>query len=237
MYHFDYAFFAHEIWIAITYLPLTLLLASVPLVFGMIFGSVLAIFRIHRVPVLGWISRGYVVLVRGMPMVLVMLILYFAFVYGFDTVAETMGWSLRSGNIPSLVLALIVLCFLSIAFISESIRTALQSVPPGQVEAAQSIGLTTPTIYRRVIIPQALPVAIPLLGNTFISQTKGTALVYMLGVTDLLTGVKIEANATYRYLEAYIACALIYWALCVGIEQGIRLLNKMVRSYVKEVAL
>jgi ABC-type amino acid transport system permease subunit len=235
MYHLDYAFLLHEIWIALTYLPLTLLLAAVPVGFGLIFGALLAIFRIHRVPVLGPLARGYVVLVRGMPMVLVMLILYFSFVYGFDALAETLGWSLRSGKIPDLVFALVVLSFLAVAFISESIRTALQSVPPGQIEAAQSIGMTTPTVYRRVIIPQALPVAIPILGNTLIGQAKGTALVYMIGVTDLITGVKIEANATYRYLEAYIACALIYWALCLAIERGIRLLNSLVRTHYKEV--
>jgi ABC-type amino acid transport system permease subunit len=149
--------------------------------------------------------------------------------------AEAWGWSLRSGNIPSIVFAMAVLSFLAVAFMSESIRMALQSVPPGQVEAAQSIGMTTVTIYRRVIIPQALPVAIPILGNTFISQAKGTALVYLIGVTDLITGVKIEANATYRYLEAYIACALIYWVLCAGIEQGIRLINKKIRVRYKEV--
>ncbi|MDR1904702.1 MAG: amino acid ABC transporter permease [Treponema sp.] len=236
MYRFDYAFLLHEIWVAVSYVPLTLMLASVPVAFGLIFGSLLAIIRIHRVPVLHEIVRAYVVLVRGMPMVLVMLILYFSFVYGFDALAEALGWSLRSGKIPDLVFALVVLSFLAVAFMSESIHTALQSVPPGQIEAAQSIGMTAPAIYRRVIIPQALPVAIPILGNTLIGQAKGTALVYMIGVTDLITGVKIEANATYRYLEAYIACALIYWALCVGIEQGVRLLNAKVRTHYKEVA-
>jgi ABC-type amino acid transport system permease subunit len=110
-------------------------------------------------------------------------------------------------------------------------------VGPGQIEAAQSIGMTTPLIYRRVILPQALPVAVPILGNTFIGQIKGAALVSMIGVKDIVTQVKIEANANYRYLEAYIAAALVYWVICLGIEQGVRLLNRLVRSYTKEAAL
>jgi ABC-type amino acid transport system permease subunit len=73
-------------------------------------------------------------------------------------------------------------------------------------------------------------VAVPILGNTFIGLVKGTALAYMLGVTDLVTGVKIEANASYRYIEAYIAIALIYWAICILIERLVKLLSKRVNS-------
>jgi ABC-type amino acid transport system permease subunit len=237
MYRIDYGFLLYEIWVAICYIPFTLLLVSGPLLVGLVIGSFLAVARIQRIPVLHQVVRLYVVIIRGMPTVLMLLIIYFVFVYTFDSLAEFFGLTLRTGQIHPLVFAILVLSFLSIAFVSESIRMALLSVPSGQIEAALSIGMTTFTVYRRVRIPQALPVAIPILGNTFIGQTKGTALVAMIGVTDIVTKVKIEANATYRYLEAYIAVALIYWFLCLGIEQGIRLLNRLVRSYVKEVAL
>jgi ABC-type amino acid transport system permease subunit len=235
MYRIDYGFLLHEIWVAVCYLPFTFVLVSGPLVVGLVIGSFLAVARIQRIPVLHQIVRLYVVVIRGMPTVLMLLIVYFVFVYSFDSLAEFFGLPLRSGQIHPLVFAILVLRFLSIAFVSESVRTALLSVPPGQIEAALSIGMTTFAVYRRVRIPQALPVAIPILGNTFISQTKGTALVAMIGVTDIVTKVKIEANASYRYLEAYIAVALIYWILCAGIEQGVRLLNNQVRAHLKVV--
>jgi ABC-type amino acid transport system permease subunit len=229
VYRIDYGFLLREVWVAFTMLPFTLMLAAVPTLFGLAVGALLAIVRIQRVPVLRSVVQGYVVLIRGMPTVLMLLIVYFAFVFGFDALMEKLGWSARSANIPPTLFAMGVLAFIATAFMTESIRTALLSVPKGQTEAAQSIGMTNFDIYRRVVIPQALPVAIPILGNAFIGQAKGTALVTMIGVTDLVTRVRIEANASYRYLEAYIAVALVYWALCVGIEQGVRLLNKSVR--------
>jgi ABC-type amino acid transport system permease subunit len=237
VYKIDYAFLLHELITGFMYLPFTLGLAAAPTGIGLVLGGLLAVIRVQRVPVFQYIIKWYIVIIRGLPTVLLLLIVYFSFVYSFDSLAEFFHISLRSGKIPPAVFAIIVLSFISIAFMSESVRTALLSVGAGQIEAAQSIGMTTPMIYRRVIIPQALPVAIPILGNTFIGQIKGAALVSMIGVKDIVTQVKIEANANYRYLEAYIAVALVYWVICLGIEQGIRLLNRLVRSYAKEVAL
>lgn len=233
MYKFDMIFFLHELWVGITYIPITLILAIVPMIIGLLLGTVLAVIRIQRIPVLDLVIKGYVLLFRSMPMVLLIMILYFGFVYGFDAFAGFFHLGISSGQISPLTLALIILSIVSVAFLTETIRTALQSVQKGQIEAARSIGMTTWTIYRRIIIPQAVPVAIPILGNAFIGLTQGTALVYMIGVTDLITGVKIEANATYRYIEAYIAIAIIYWGLCLVIEQGIRLLDFYVNRRVK----
>jgi len=235
MYKFDYSFFIHELWVGITYIPVTISLALVPMAIGVIFGTLLAIGRIQKVPLLQTFVKIYVLLFRSMPMVLLMLILYFAFMYGFDTLSAALHLKISSGNVPPLVLAFIILSFVSVAFLTESVRTALQSVQRGQIEAARSIGMKTASIYRRIIIPQALPVAVPILGNTFIGLMKGTALVYMIGVTDLITGVKIEANANYRYLEAYFAVAIIYWLLCIATEQGIRLLSNKVNLSTREV--
>jgi His/Glu/Gln/Arg/opine family amino acid ABC transporter permease subunit len=237
MYKIDYAFLLHELVTGFLYLPFTLGLAVVPVAIGLVLGGLLAVVRVQRVPFIQQIIKWYVVVIRGLPTVLLLLIVYFAFIYSFDSFAEFLHLSIRSGKIPPVTFAIIVLSFISIAFMSESVRAALLSVEIGQVEAAKSVGMATPLIYRRVIIPQALPVAVPILGNTFISQLKGTALVSMIGVKDIVTQVKIEANANYRYLEAYIAVAVVYWVICLAIEQGIRMLNKLVRAHVKEATL
>ncbi len=228
MYKFDYPFLLHEIWVAVTYIPLTLELSFIPMVFGLVIGTLLAVCRIQKIPVLNTIIKLYILIFRSMPMVLMILILYFSFMYGFDTLAGFLHLKIRSGDVPPIVLAYIILSIVAVAFMTESIRAALQSVQKGQIEAAHSIGMRTAVIYRRIIIPQALPVAIPILGNTLIGLIKGTSLVYMIGVTDMITGVKIEANASYRYLEAYIAIAIIYWLLCIAIEQGIGLISRRV---------
>ncbi|MBA9088442.1 ABC-type amino acid transport system permease subunit [Fontibacillus solani] len=224
-------FFIHELWTGVTFIPITLLLAFVPMLTGLIFGSLFAIFKIQKVRILNELTHFYILIFRSMPIVLTLLIMYFVIIYGVDWISGLLNLQITSGDIPPLALALIILSLISIAFTAESIRAALQSVSQGQIEAAYSVGMKTRTVYRRIIFPQALPVAIPILGSTFIGLLQGTALVYMLGVTDLITGVKIEANANYRYLEAYIAIAIIYWLLTIIIEQGIRLLSKRVHSF------
>ncbi|MDR3166767.1 MAG: amino acid ABC transporter permease [Treponema sp.] len=237
MYRIDYNFLLSEIKTGFLYLPFTLFLATGPLVIGFVIGGILALIRVQRVPVISEIIRWYTVFIRGLPMVLILLIVYFAFVSGFDLIMNALNLPFKSGQIPPVLFAFIILSFISTALITESIRMALLSVPPGQIEAAQSIGMTTPMIYRRVIVPQAMPVAVPILGNTFIGQIKGTALVSMIGVKDIVTQVRIAANANYRYLEAYIAVAIVYWIVCVGIEQGIRLLDRKIKSRIKGAVL
>ncbi len=93
--------------------------------------------------------------------------------------------------------------------------------------------MTTGRTYLRIIAPQALPVAVPILGSAFIGLIKGTALIYLIGIVDLMNATKIEANANYRYLEAYLASAVMFWALCVIIEKITSLISKRVNSFVK----
>lgn len=233
MYNFDLNFFIHELWVGVSYIPYTLLLAFVPLLAGLIFGSLFAICRMQKVRFLNKLIQFYILVFRSMPIVLTLLIMYFIIIYSFDWMSQILNLQITSGEIPALVLALVILSLISIAFTAESVRAALQSVNQGQIEAAYSIGMKTRTVYRRIIFPQSLPVAIPILGSTFIGLLQGTALVYMLGITDLITGVKIEANANYRYLEAYVAIAIIYWLLTLAIEQCIRLLSSRVNSFTK----
>jgi L-cystine transport system permease protein len=233
MYEFDFNFFLQELWVAVKYIPVTLLLSVVPMFVGLVFGSLLAVGRIQKIRILSPLTNVYVILIRGIPMVLLLLVVYFGFNYGFNAFSRTFHLGIESSKVPIIIIAIFVLCIISIAFLTESVRAALQSVPKGQVEAAYSVGMTTCDTYRRVIIPQALPVAVPILGNMFISFVKGSALVYMIGVVDLLDATKIEANINYRYLEAYIAAAIVYWAICVLIEKGTSLLSKRVNSFLK----
>lgn len=233
MYQFDFSFFIHELWIAVQYIPITLLLSIVPMLVGLIFGFFLAVCRIQKVKVLNELTAVYVILIRGIPIILLILVTYFAFEYGFDAFSQFFHLGISSAQVPMLAVGLFVLCVISVAFMTESIRTALQSVQKGQIEAAYAIGMTTATTYKRIIIPQALPVAVPILGNTFIGLIKGTALVYMIGIVDMLDATKIEANANYRYLEAYLAAAVIFWILCVLVEKGTSLLSKRVNAFVK----
>ena len=119
----------------------------------------------------------------------------------------------------------------SAAFISEIIRGGLLSVNKGQMEAAVSIGLTRFQALRKIIFPQAFVVALPGLGNSFISMLKSTAMGFTIGVVELLAKAKIGSATSYRYLESYMAVGIIYWGMMLMIGYFQKKLEKRVTCY------
>jgi L-cystine transport system permease protein len=115
--------------------------------------------------------------------------------------------------------------------ISETVRSALNSVPDGQYEACFSVGLTRRQALRRIVMPQAMSFAVPVLCNNFIGLIKGSAIVYVIGILDILNGAMTSAQINYRFLEAYIAAAMIYWVLCIIVERASWLLEQRLRRH------
>jgi L-cystine transport system permease protein len=107
-------------------------------------------------------------------------------------------------------------------------------VERGQFEAGYSIGLTKAQTLKRIILPQALPVAVPMLGNGLIGLVKGSSLAFLMAVTDLLNAALIPANANYRFLEAYIAAGIVYWVICLSIERLSAVIEKKLGYFVRK---
>jgi L-cystine transport system permease protein len=118
---------------------------------------------------------------------------------------------------------------------SENIRGALNSVETGQFEAGYSIGMTRRQVLLRIVLPQAIPTAVPPLCSSLIGLIKGSSLCYMLMIMEVLNGTLLVASRSYKYLEAYIAAALIFWFLCICFEQLGRLLTKKINTYQKGI--
>ncbi len=114
---------------------------------------------------------------------------------------------------------------------SESIRAALLSVNRGQIEAGYSIGMKTGKVLWRIVFPQAIKVAIPTLGNSFISLTKETSLAFVVSVPDILGQAKIIAGRTTRFFEAYIVAAIVYWIVCIICEVLLYFIEKRMRRH------
>ena len=110
--------------------------------------------------------------------------------------------------------------------ITETVLGALLSVGKGQYEAAYSIGLTRTKTLFRVIFPQAVPAALPVLCNNVIGLLKSTSIVYLISVNDILGAAINSAAVNFRYLEAYIAVAVVYWAMCVCVEKLFYVMEK-----------
>jgi polar amino acid transport system permease protein len=128
----------------------------------------------------------------------------------------------------------------SSAFSSEMIRSALMSVGKGQTEAAYALGMTYGQALWRIILPEAMTVALPTLGNSLISSIKGTSLAFTCAVVEMTAMGKIIGGRNYRNFEVYVSLAIIYWLLTIIIEQLLGLLERkleipeQVANYVPE---
>lgn len=230
---FDIEFMFTALTAALKYIPITLILAFVPLIIGSIFGTLLAILRIFKVKFLNRLAQFYVVIIRGIPLVLLLYIVYFQLTKGFDIIAVSLNWSLRSKDINLIYVAIIAISISATANISEVIRAGLMSVGKGQFEAAYSVGLTRSQALRRIVIPQALPVMVPSLCSNFIGLIKGSSIAYLISIVDIMNGALITATANYKFLEAYVAAAIIYWIVCVIIEKASFILEKRLNVHIK----
>jgi L-cystine transport system permease protein len=219
---------------AVKYVPVTLLLAFVPLLVGLVFGTLIALVRLFRIRVLSGIAQGFIVIFKGTPVVLLVLMTYFLYLQYFDGIAGGLGWTVRSKDINPICVAFAALSVFAVVNLSEAMRGALLSVERGQFEAGYSIGLTKAQTLKRIILPQALPVAVPMLGNGLIGLVKGSSLAFLMAVTDLLNAALIPANANYRFLEAYIAAGIVYWVICLSIERLSAVIEKKLGYFVRK---
>jgi len=199
-------------------LPITLLLTLIGLIFSTIFGFLLAMARIHKVKFWGRFAQVYLAIMRGVPIMVQLYLVFVALPIAVQSIAASMG---HDGyvDVPPMLIAAVALSMNYTAYMSEVIRAAIQSVDFGQQEAALSIGMTNAQMMRRVVIPQALVEAIPNLGNTFIGLIKDTSLAYMVMVMDIMGMAKKLAGAGLNFLETYVVAALIYWGLNFCLER------------------
>jgi len=183
------------------------------LFFGFLLGVTAGLMKLARPWLARKISGAYVEFIRGTPMLVQAMFLY----YGVP-----MAVGLR---IPPLIAGVIVIAINSGAYIAEIVRGAIQSINIGQTEAGRSIGLTRAQTMRYIIWPQAFRRMIPPLGNQFIISLKDTSLLMVIGVGELLrTGQEIVA-VNFRAFEVYMAVAIVYLAMTMSIAKALRMLE------------
>lgn len=210
-------------------LPITLELALLAMLLGLALGLLMAVIKIKKVPVLYQITNFLISLVRGTPVIVQLYIAFFGLPMIFKYFNQQFGTNLAVADIPGFVYAVAALGLNQSAYCAEIIRSALQSVNEGQIEAATALGMTYLQALRRIILPEAFEVALPTLGNSLISIIKSTSLAFTCAVVEITAQGKILAGKTYRYFEAYVSLAIIYWVLTIIIEQGIRFIEKKIK--------
>lgn len=180
----------------------TLLIAGVSIVFGIILGVVIALFKISRSKLLNGISWFYVWVFRGTPMLMQLFVFYYAMPL---FTADVLGVTLR---IPALTAAFIAFSLNSAAYLSEIFRGAIQSIDKGQMEAAKALGMSYYQAMFKIIIPQSYRRLIPPLGNELITLVKDTSLVASISLFDLLRTVQVMNNSSGEWIYFIYAGAL-----------------------------
>ncbi len=175
----------------------TLPLALISFTLSLVIGLFLALFQIAEIPVLKQLSRFYIWIFRGTPLIVQLFIIFFG-LPGLGIMLEAfpaavLGFGLNLG-----------------AYNAEVFRSAISAVDKGQTEAGYMIGLTYPQIMRRIVLPQSFPIAFPNLSNNLISLLKDTSLAASITVVDLFTITQQIASRTYEPFALYMEAALVY---------------------------
>ncbi|HBE76595.1 MAG TPA: amino acid ABC transporter permease [Firmicutes bacterium] len=211
--------------------PITLNITIVAMLFALVIGLITALVRIYKVPVARQIAMLYLSFTRGTPLLVQIYLSYYGIPKLLDYTHAYYGWNIDVNGIPAIVFIYFAFSLNVGAYLSETIRAAIQAIDKGQMEAALSIGMTTWQALRRIVFPQALAVALPSFGNTVISLIKDTSLAFMISVVEMMGEAKILGARGLQFFEVYIVVALIYWMICILVERMIAILEKRVKHF------
>ena len=207
-------------------LPTTLMLTVFGAFFGIMLALIFAIVKINRVRFIYPVQAFFVSFLKGTPILVQLMLTYYGIPLALKALNQQWGTSLNINAIPAATFAIVAFAFNEAAYASETLRAAILSVNPGEIEAARSLGMTRAQVYRRVIIPNAAVVATPTLINSLIGLTKGTSLAFSAGVVEIFAQAQILGGADYRYFERFISVALVYWVVNIAIENLGRLIER-----------
>lgn len=214
---------------------ITVMVTLVSFAGACLIGLALAVASLSRYLVLRQSARLYIEIVRGIP--IIVLLLYIAFAVAPALVMAwnwSTGWvgfdPIRTRDFPLLWRAVFALTVAYSAFLAEVFRAGLQAVDKGQIEAAESLGLGRWLRFRHVVFPQAFRMILPPLGNDFVAMVKDSSLVSVLGVADVTQLGKVTAAGNFRYFETYNLVALIYLTMTITLSLLLRRLEAQLRS-------
>ncbi|MFB5086937.1 amino acid ABC transporter permease [Psychrobacillus sp. PGGUH221] len=180
---------------------ITLQIVLCATIIGFLLGILLALFKIGRIKLLRWIADIYTSIFRGTPLVLQLMIIYYAIPQLLDIQIDPM---------PAAILAF---GLNSGAYISEIIRGGINAVDKGQQEAALALGIPYFKMMKDIILPQALKNILPALMNEFITLNKESAIVTVIGALDIMRRAYVVGGSTYRYLEPLLIAGVIYYIM------------------------
>lgn len=218
--YFDVGYMIQSLPTLLSYIHVTLMITAVSAVLGILLGSLIAIVRIKKVSVLNQILVVFISFMRGTPFLVQLFLIYF----GVPEIMSHLGMNVR--NLPGLVFVYAVFTLHIAAYSAEIMRASISAVSQGEKEAAMAIGMTELQSYVRIILPQAFTLSIPPLTNLIIGMLKGTALVFNVGVVDMMRRADLMGGNSQRYLELFVDAAIIYAVLIFIVTTAGRWIEK-----------
>jgi L-cystine transport system permease protein len=193
--------------------------------FGSVLGFILALAKLGRNKIWKSLANVYTTILRCTPSIVLLFLLFYSIPVFIKSIFD-----LDIGSSETMVVVVITFSLFLGASLSEIMRSSYEAIEQGQYEAAMSIGFTTIQALRRIVLPQAFYVALPNIGNTILYLMKEGALAFTIGLVDLMgKGYQINSETLGGYvLEVYIALAIIYWTISIGVE---RIFKKLEISY------
>lgn len=199
--------------LVIQYLPVTLEITLITLAIATILGMGVAAARVYKVPVLSQFCKVYLHIMRGIPYVVLLLLMYYFLPF---LVYQLLGLDINGWD--KKIFVVITFTTHEIAYIGEIFRAAVESVPKVQSEAAASVGLTEIQTFFRIIFPQSIKVAIPAYGANLVELFHNTAITYVIGVTDFIGRATTVGGASYHFIEPYTFVAIVYCIISILIQ-------------------
>ncbi|MBR4174451.1 MAG: amino acid ABC transporter permease [Lachnospiraceae bacterium] len=227
----DFKFMGETFWLAIKAVPTTLLITIVTLIFSLPAGFILGFAAYKKVPVLSKLCAVYVSFMRGIPLILVIYIIYTVTPGILSGLFKSLGIGINIFKLNPIVFVFIVFTLNQSAAMSAIFKSSLETVNPGQLEAAYSIGLSPVSAYTQVILPQALTAAFPVLAGSVTDLIKGTSLAFNMTVLEITGVAKSAGAANMSYVEAYLDIFFIYIILVISVEKLFKLGEKRLRKY------
>lgn len=227
----DWQFMYRTFLMALKGIPVTLEITVLALLFALPISTLIAIIRNKKIKVLSKVCGIYVSFIRGTPILVQIYLLYNLLPSVFQIFFNRIGVSINVFKINPMIYAVIIFALNVSALLSEIIRSAFLTVDKGQMEAAQTLGMTEWQAYYRIIFPQALVSAMPNMCTLVILIIKMTSLAFTMTIQDVTAIAKIQAGLGYTYFEAYLDIFVIYLVICICVETIFGKIEKHLKRY------
>jgi arginine/ornithine transport system permease protein len=215
-------------------LGVTLAVAALSLAAACLFGLLGAVAKLSRSRTARAAAEAYTTLIRGLPDLVLMLLIFYGGQIALNQVAEKYGWGYI--DVPPFAAGVLTIGFIFGAYLTETFRGAILAIPKGQIEAAQAFGLSRGRVLRRIVMPQMVRHAIPGFANNWLVMVKATALISIIGLDDMVHRANLASAATREPFTFYAAIALIYLAITTLSIFALSRLEKRFSLGVKRIA-